>query len=334
MSQESGKGLRSSELNLRVIVGKDNDEYLYHAVALATQSTYIDVMLVSPMKEATEGVIRFPDMAPDTWETMMMFLRPSEARKMTAKDAAMLAVEYDKYDFVEGRKCCDVVLAELFTKVMIDADSDKPPDNLDALVDAYILAHQAHLPITKEAGKKYLVKTLADVTGPWGRTMFSEFMLKRIAPFVVEDGLLPQESNGWDTANALMPSSAKIFLENAMVSVYEAELSETVLVVSGTGDDAIDGKYFPNGGQLFSRAGKRLCSFSLDEFGEVVIEPYIKKESDHWVLGASVVLGRTDITIWKRPYSNNWHVVPPRTGWELQQSSKCLRSNFKIRYNS
>ena len=125
-----------------------------------------------------------------------MFLRPSEACNMTAKDAAMLAVEYDKYDIVEGRKCCDVVLAELFTKVMIDADSEKPPDNLNAFVDTYIIAHEAHLPNTKEAGQKYLVKTLADVTGLWGRTMFSESVLKRIALFVVEKGLLPKDSSG------------------------------------------------------------------------------------------------------------------------------------------
>ena len=116
-------------------------------------------------------------------------------------------------------------------------------------------------------------------------------------------------------------------------SVYEAELAKAVLDVSGTGDDAIDGKYFPNADQLCSRAGKRRRSMSLDEFGEVVIAPYVKQESDRWVFGASVGLGRTDITIWKRPYSNNWHVVPPGTGWELQQSSKCLCSNFKIGYN-
>ena len=96
------KKLGFSEPDLCVIVGGQEgsakEEYYCHAAVLATQSSYIDAMLASPMKEGSEYVLTFPDLDPETWQDMMMFLMPNAANLMQLEQAEKLApFNDDKY---------------------------------------------------------------------------------------------------------------------------------------------------------------------------------------------------------------------------------------------
>ena len=149
------KKLRFAEMDLRVIVGENNKgekgkEYLYHRALLASQSDFVEAALTSSMKESKESVIRFPELDPDTWESMICFLSPSVARTMDHKDAQELAPHYDKYGFVEGLICCDDVLKQCFRDFKIHS-----PKELEEVVDLHLTVDSANLPETKIAAKVF-----------------------------------------------------------------------------------------------------------------------------------------------------------------------------------
>ena len=77
--EREAKKLRSSEPDLKVILGSsDGDDaesiQWHYSQELSSKSKYIDAMLSTPMKEADELTISFPDITPDTWQKMMNFL--------------------------------------------------------------------------------------------------------------------------------------------------------------------------------------------------------------------------------------------------------------------
>ena len=113
--ERDAKRLRSSEPDLKVILGSGDEETVqwYHSQTLASKSKYIDTMLAVPMREREDRVISFPDIEPDVWEKMIKFLdNPIAARCMNAKDAVEVAVFYDKYEFVDGRELCSLIMMD------------------------------------------------------------------------------------------------------------------------------------------------------------------------------------------------------------------------------
>ena len=128
---EPNKKLRYTDPDLLVMIetAESQKVYSYHAAVLASQSTYIDTMLASVMREpgwkeaGFECVITFPDIEQATWEDMIKFLEPIEARRLTPEDAKKLAVFYDKYEFVHGHAYCDAILAEPFQMESALSDS-------------------------------------------------------------------------------------------------------------------------------------------------------------------------------------------------------------------
>ena len=53
--------------------------YMYHALVMATLSSYIDSRMLSfPMKERHTKQITFPEIKPSKWEAMMRYLEPGE----------------------------------------------------------------------------------------------------------------------------------------------------------------------------------------------------------------------------------------------------------------
>lgn len=202
------KRLRLMETDLRVIVGRnDNDdnnkgktakeesgpesdnkaakactkkEYHHYAAILASQSSYIDAMLSSPMKEGTERVIHFPDLDPDTWEEMIKFLQPDQAQYMQISDIIKVLVAYDKYDFTAGKACCDAVLAKWFRFEM----TTTLPSTIQ--VDMYQLAVDSGLLAAKQAAVEYFCHWFQDVEGS-GRNLFTESMLATLGPLLGQE---------------------------------------------------------------------------------------------------------------------------------------------------
>ena len=72
------KRLRSStaEPDLKVVVGAGDDTVTkwYYSQTLASKSKYIDTVLSTPMSESQTKTISFPDIQPNIWDKMMLFL--------------------------------------------------------------------------------------------------------------------------------------------------------------------------------------------------------------------------------------------------------------------
>ena len=96
------------------------------------------------MKEKDEYVISFPDIEPEVWSKIMLYLDdPVAARQMTAKDAKEVALLYDKYEFVEGTKLCDIVIVE-YMKTTADMEKSFSLD-LELIIDLVLVSHKANL---------------------------------------------------------------------------------------------------------------------------------------------------------------------------------------------
>lgn len=172
-------------LDLKVVLGTGEDESVqwHHSQALASKSRYIDAMLSAPMKEREEQTITFPDITLATWEKLMHFLdSPVAARHMSAEDARDLALLYDKYEFLEGRKLCDEIMVDYFKNIVIKEKKLKL--DLDFVIDLVNVAHRASLNAAFAEGIKYIWKKLTSTTVPYGRMMFEEKHLVILAPLL------------------------------------------------------------------------------------------------------------------------------------------------------
>ena len=98
---------------MEVTVGKGEKLYRYHSFLLASQSDYVDTILPSPAarNEQLRGRISFPDITIDTWEKMLKFLSPCDARP-TPEEMLEIIPFYDKYQFSYGLKYCDQLLSK------------------------------------------------------------------------------------------------------------------------------------------------------------------------------------------------------------------------------
>lgn len=297
----SRKKLRSTETDLRVIVGQDDDlkEFHYVGAVLAWQSMYVDTLLATPMKETQEGVIRFPDLQPETWEAMMRFLEPVEGRQMTHEDALRLAVPYDKYDFHGGRACCDLVLKERFQNVTKDIETLWQPDILEYLIEIFVIADAARLVKTEEATTDYFRRILVQ-KGPNGCVVLTEDMMKKLQPLIVQKKICICDD--WTPEMIESPLFAKAFVDRAARQFETQQLKDSMrrVELSGTGDKSWDGKYavrFTRGGTLyFVRSGV-----------------YITNAFGDWTVRRGNTAGSRSV-VWKCPYSSN-KALPPQSGW-------------------
>eukprot|EP00571_Detonula_confervacea_P004205 CAMPEP_0172315314 /NCGR_PEP_ID=MMETSP1058-20130122/24810_1 /TAXON_ID=83371 /ORGANISM="Detonula confervacea, Strain CCMP 353" /LENGTH=383 /DNA_ID=CAMNT_0013029369 /DNA_START=64 /DNA_END=1215 /DNA_ORIENTATION=- len=190
--EREAKKLRSSEPDLKVILGSRDGMVTkwYHSITLTSKSRYIDAMLSSPMKEKEESTISFPDIDNGVWEEMMKFLEsPVAIRRMKVEDALNVAKFYDKYEFEEGTILCDQVLGD-YVKSAKHMETDLSLD-VDLLVDAVVIAQEANLMDTLRRGLKYCWDKMHITDVPYGRTMFTEDHLKKLAP-IFSDSFTPE----------------------------------------------------------------------------------------------------------------------------------------------
>ena len=218
------KRIRSSEPDLKVVIGSEDDNSgagdgegktgdggdaekqqanmvtkWYHSQTLATKSKYIDALLAAPMKESESRTITFPNITPATWELMMKFIdNPLASRTMKAKDVIMVAKYYDKYEFAEGTKLCDHVLEEYFKAVT--ADHGIVASDVDFFVDAVVVANDANLKQSFEAGIALTWGFLCTENIPVGRTAFTAEHMKMLAPLMNETA---DDARSWDLFHEL-----------------------------------------------------------------------------------------------------------------------------------
>ena len=320
MQHGPSKKLRSMEADLRVIVGEQDDqkEYAYHSAVLASQSKYIDTMLALPMKERKERVINFPDIPPAMWESMMKYLlHPAEIRKMTHKDAANIAVAYDKYEFEAGRECCDLILFEVFQ----DAEVNKRPADLDYLIDTFLLSDAANLSKTRAKATCYFSATLHSIGEQYGSLMFTTDQMKKLTPLIEKHHLL----SGWPLWSAdrvQRPTFAKEFVEQSNMAWYKTELRNAIPMLAIKGRNtttfptfvrsAIRTDCFPGETNIMWRGEEYLVSIER--------LPNADGDNGDWAVCADPRYfsdgGDYRRILWKCPYSATRDLVPPRTGWQ------------------
>ncbi|KAL7450942.1 hypothetical protein ACHAWC_002793 [Mediolabrus comicus] len=174
-------------------------------------------MLSAPMKEREEQTITFPDINLATWEKLMHFLdSPVAARDMSAKDARDLAVLYDKYEFLEGRKLCDAILVDYFKN--IGMKEKKLKLDLDLTIDLVNVSHQANLKAAFQEGIAYIWKKLLSTSVPYGKMMFEERHLVILVPllkyFHDNKKNMGIKYNTWEWSEDRLLTSPKVGLEN------------------------------------------------------------------------------------------------------------------------
>ena len=183
--ERQAKKLRSSEPDLKVILGSGDDQSIlwYHSQALSLKSKYIDTMLAVPMKERNERVISFPDISIETWEQMMKFIDdPIAVRQMNVQDALTVVEFYDKYNFEAGRNLCSHIVLDYFTYDSLRDMEKKQKLDLDLIIDLVIVAHKANMEDALKPGLRYIWRKLQSSQVPYGRLMFTETQLTRLLP--------------------------------------------------------------------------------------------------------------------------------------------------------
>ena len=336
------KKLRSCEPDLKITVGGGGEnenpvDYWCHASVMATHSKYVDAILANGMKESTAREISFPDIAPATWESMMIFLeQPLAGRLMKATDVMEVAPFYDQYDFPAGRELCGHVLSEYF-KAMIEIIT---PDDIDFIVDAVLLADAVHLEEAKKAGVKWIMATMKASRFVSGRsimtrcpTIFTRDHITRLVPLIIKENYLFKIAKkvahgGVETKDDIL---SRLF-PHLLVQQFSLDRANSMLQVpaialSGS-ESAADGA-FSNRRSYKStddRTGFKYVSNRTAFWGETVVTFNITAARDScWVIRGDTLPARdedgvvnydavVEKILWKCPHSHNL-AIPPKVGW-------------------
>mmetsp|Transcript_4114 Transcript_4114/g.9235 ORF Transcript_4114/g.9235 Transcript_4114/m.9235 type:complete len:362 (-) Transcript_4114:62-1147(-) len=348
--QHQAKRLRSSEPDLKVVLGSGDDAATIwcHSPSLASKSKYVDAILSTPMKEKEARTTTFPDITPGIWHGMIKFLdSPIAARKMNARDALKMAVYYDKCDFEEGRALCDHLLVEYLESV-VRMEEDHSID-INLVVNAVVVAHEANLVGAQGKGLHYVVRKITDSRSvPYGRTMFTEEHMKKLVPFLSKAnlsrfGLLGRALHkNWDIDQPAFP---QMFVSDATKMYEESLLHQCIshIQLSGTMCNA-DGVFIKPPTELMHRCYEYASDRTFDR-GNGIMHFLIKQvkhvdnddnESCNWAIVArhsSINIGELktveEVTCWVAPYSTNMH-LPPRNGWK--SSNPLARGNPTLKY--
>eukprot|EP00985_Skeletonema_marinoi_P022058 scaffold13839_cov131-Skeletonema_marinoi.AAC.3 len=197
----------------------------------------------------------------------MLFLdSPIAARQMKVRDASELAVFYDKYEFEEGRKLCEVVIIEYMKRT--NRMEEKNTLDLDFIIELVDVSHMANMEEAFKVGMEYIWKKLRSADIRYGRLMFTEENLKKLSPLLKYsmnnreriwgpdgiDGFQFEGSNlitghsGWDERNDLVHFDdehfAKVHIARSQKQAENLLLNECIshIELSGTSSVA-DGGY-------------------------------------------------------------------------------------------
>jgi hypothetical protein len=306
------KKLRSSEPDLVVVVGDEEKEYHCHSQVMATHSKVIDAMLATSMRESKTSRINFPDLTAEVWESMIDFLDPLAARQMAIQDALLVAGAYDKYDFCAGARCCDQVFFELFGTLMPDGHNDPKKkihctDDLNELIDVFLLADVANLTQTKECAVEYFRGALNSALNGED-TIFSENQIKKLAPLIAKENLLAGSSfTNDEILESLFP---KLFIVSGVMFKTNQVVERAVVGLS------LSATCFRRVIQFFAQHSCTMFR-STDHVprGDSSVFLIITRLTNDWVIYTEEVRDSASKTIlWTHPLSENMP-LPPKSGW-------------------
>lgn len=324
--EPANKKLRSSEPDLVVVVGVDDEqkEYHYDSQVLATHSKVIDVMLASSMRESQTGRINFPYLSAEVWEAMNYFLLFLPGCQMTVQDALQVAAAYDQYDVCAGVECCDQVFFEFFGTIMPNDrcfDRKLIPKDLDQVIDVFVLADAANLKQTKELAVQYFKGALESAL-KYGTVIFSTNQIKKLVPLIVKENLLEHSSFTKDEIlQSLFPT---VFVASAINSKSSDMLGRAIVGLRLTGTECkADGVFIRDLPGFFSYEKNTPIVWD-----GVELSMKIDKLDDDWVIfGETAAVMEFDEdeeefddddsierkVLWKNPLSEL--PFPPESGW-------------------
>jgi len=371
-SDRPTKTLRSSRPDLKVILGSSSSNekneciLWYHSQTLASKSKYIDTMLSTPMKEKDDLTISFPDITIGVWERMMLFLdSPIVARQMKARDASELAVFYDKYEFDEGRKLCEVVIIEYME--LTNRMEKKNTLDLDFIIELVDVTHRANMEEAFKVSMEYIWEKLRSADIRYGRLMFTEENLKKLSPllkysknnrdriwgpygiggFQFTESNLITGSSGWDGKDDLVhfddEQFAKVHIARSQKVAETLLLRQCISHIELSGTSVADGAYEgedccwdvyvpPHGDRREGTWNGQLVNFVVkywtdDDFaGWAIVRKYCTGLDEE---GNPDLDTEVELKCWTAPYSQNlkW---PPRRGWV--PADQLARGDPKIEY--
>ena len=353
------KRIRSSEPDLKVVIGSDDNAGAgdgkgqngdsddaeeqpasmvtkwYYSQALATKSKYIDALLAAPMKESESRTITFPDITPATWELMIKLIDdPIASRTMKAEDVVKVATYYDKYEFTGGTKLCDHVLEEYFKVVAanIDIGATGAIPNVDLLVDSVVVANDANLEKSFEAGMTLTWQLLRTRKVPVGRTAFTAEHMKKLAPLMnetaddarsrqvlgpvgehydLQSGGFPEKFVG-DCSEYFAHQIFISFISSIELSGHHPSNSHTYYYFKPERDD--DNRYID---YFFFLVGNISSSVrSKIRFDGVLQNMFIRRRSkeEGWAIIFQTKPVGVETVAYRAPLSGNL-TLPPSTGW-------------------
>mmetsp|Transcript_30328 Transcript_30328/g.65618 ORF Transcript_30328/g.65618 Transcript_30328/m.65618 type:complete len:379 (+) Transcript_30328:151-1287(+) len=356
-NEPTPKKLRSSEPDLKVVLGSSGGDggggevdlvtRWYHSQTLAAKSRYVDAMLASPMRERETRTISFPDIQATSWDLMMKFLDdPIAIRTMEARDVMKVAKHYDKYEFCDGRRLCDMVLVDYFKRALLDEESDSliGQIDVDALVESVALAHEANLEKSFKEGMKYIWANVQSNHVPYGRTMFTEDNMETLAPLLSVSREMFSKLNPrfgdliGDLHDELdKPDFPKRFVHECRHWLTRYTFCGFIahIELSGTNGGA-DGQFYATdtecyqgAKQIWSVGGQRQqvqYEIKLQEKGWTILQrtplPGVQEEDDSAVV---------EKAFWIAPYSVNLP-LPPKSGWKAVDPLANGHGSPRIRY--
>jgi hypothetical protein len=335
--------LKSSELDLEVVVGSDLQEtFRHHSVILASYSEYIDTMLASPMREQETMRITFPDIEPAVWVRLLQFLEPGGSQNMDVADIVELLPVYEKYQFQGAVKVCDEILESLFRSVT-ENHFYLNEEAVDRFVSAAKLSFHFSLPRSKNEVVKFARQGISYL-----RPYANESHIRDLLLILQHDedslrscALLVVGKNdhlGFGEIRALVnrdsfPGDYKVHWEHIK------ELKQTIerlgvkkVVITSAGSEIVNGIYerdYVVGGKrgAMDFVFTKRTSFARPLLGEmaegqaVVLEatdPFGKKWQIALVHDGEDTT-RTALYVWESHFST---IVPPCHGWSATNSGE------------
>jgi hypothetical protein len=184
-------------------------------------------------------------------------------------------------------------------------DPNEKPEDLNQLIDVFLLADAANLKQTKERAVEYFEEVLNSAQ----KIIFSENQIEKLAPLIAKENLL--EGSSFTNDEILQPLFPKLFVSRAINLK-----TKHMLLIGALRGLRLSGTNFKYDGEftILTNGDVTLdLIFSLNN--GVNYYTRIAKLHDDWVIYLKTrSIGAVEKVLWKNPLSKNMP-LPPKSGW-------------------
>ena len=191
---ETRKKPKLLEENLKILLAPKEEDSghpffrMCNSSVMASHSVYVKeaILTTPPLNAEARGTtcpivaVSFPDCTEETFDLMMRFLKPTEARKMTLNQAMTLAAPYDRYQFTEGKAVCDDLIDE-YLQGFLKREISQRYMAMDQVVASIAISYKTNLPKALRTSEEYLLDNLAC----WDPLHFTVDQMKQLQPLIV-----------------------------------------------------------------------------------------------------------------------------------------------------